>query len=162
MTLKNQKMYYLPCVRFIKNFQSYNSSPKFKKGQEFAIYEDTLGVDKPDFEICLIQHTDFGNNIRCAPVDVVETFVRLVKPKFKIGDVVLKRGTELPFRIFEHQMMTGRIWYREGWSLVSGCEGGATEDKLDLCDKSYKEYHWATTYDKEVVEKFPHLAYAIR
>jgi hypothetical protein len=161
MTLKNQKVYYLPCVRFIADFQSYSSSPVFKKGQEFPIFEDTLALDKPDSEICIIQYSDFANNIWRIPVSVVETFVKLIKPKFKIGDIVLKKGTELPFRIFEHQIMTGRIWYREGWSLVSGCEGGATEDKLDLCDAQQRKIWSATYYDKDVVKKFPHLAYAI-
>jgi hypothetical protein len=157
---KNQNVYYVPCVRFKEDYK-WGSMVSFKKGEEFVIDDDNMTLHNPDNEVSIIQHSQYANNIWTVPMEVVEMFVKVVKPKYKIGDIVLKKGTMLPFRIFEYSLSCGQIWYRDGWSMVTDYAGGATENNIDLCPKDHKQMWSATHYDKDVIKKYPNLSYAI-
>lgn len=162
MKTKNQNVYYVPHVRIKEDFK--NIVIDLKAGSEYPIADiddtmipykkDEIGIMVSDKMFC--QHTT-------VPINQVELFVKIIVPKFKLGDIVKKSGSKNnTFRIYEYCLLQGKIWYRDGWSIATGCESGVHEECLEYIGNNDIDISGIHYYDKLVSEKYPeHYKYVM-
>ena len=157
----NLSAYYVPTVVFKNdvNFLVKN----FKKGEEAFVYERTDNLFQFDAtqKILVITKGVMGNDILSLNLEDVDLKVKIVIPKFKIGDIVRISGwgDKMPgrrFRIWEYCWLGIDLWYRDGWSVATGMESGVLESNLVL-DENQKSDEHVKYYDDLVKNKNPHL-----
>lgn len=123
----NQPVYYIPYVEILKDFDYFGI--KGKKGDIFPIAEETMSYDFNKNNVSIMVHQAFGCNIIPLPEQDVKLFVNKLIPKFKLGEIVSNLDdNKSPFRIAQHCIIQGKIWYRTCWSVSTGFEGGRHEE----------------------------------
>ena len=107
-------------------------------------------------------HSSHACNIHGIPKDKVELFVKLVVPKFKVGQVVKTEGGKNDsYRIWRYYLCQGRIRYRDGWSVATGCASGKSEEDLELATGDDLDC-WGIEYNDNLVkEKQPSVYNAV-
>jgi hypothetical protein len=127
---KNQPVYYVPYARVIVDKIRCPGFDNITKGKEFPIEVDPYSEHINEVGI-LIADPMFCHHVH-VPKDQVELFVKTIVPKYKLGHIVKKIGVKHDtFRIYEYTLLQGKIWYRDGWSVATGCESGVHEDELE-------------------------------
>ena len=156
--MKNKKIYYIPYARFTKEFENRYPNYTFKKGDEYPIDSHNpptdLNCELDPTQVAILKDGVMGVDVISIPLEHIEMFIKVVIPKFKLGDVV-KRENSSPFRVFEYSIIHGKVWYRDGWGVATHCESGVHEEYLEKCsavDSWEVEY-----YDLLVKEANPHL-----
>ena len=128
-TLINQPVYYIPYVRIIKAIDSYTTTP-LSIGDEYPIQLDKGTFNHNPDCITIMVHSPIACHIYDINKDKLETFVKEVVPTFKVGDIVKRGEKGSPYKVAEHCITQGKIWYRDGWSLDTGFESGVHEENL--------------------------------
>lgn len=143
----NLPVYYVPYARMIKDVKKPYNGRVLSAGSEFPIHDSEVYQFKKD-EIELSVRTNMLT-IDVTPVKLseVELFVKLVYPKFQIGDVIIdaypnSSQTPIPMRVHEIDLYSGEIHYRDEWSMRTGCAGGRPESGSRLATPEEKQ-HWA-------------------
>lgn len=120
---KNEPAYYLPFVEY--------------KGKEYLIYQENAMQYKLVNEVRVSYRNRVGINVFTVPTKHCTLFVKIVVPKFKIGDKVKKKFDHaIAFHVTEYTIFAscGMVWYRDEWSKKTGLEAGALEEDLELCN----------------------------
>lgn len=150
--LNNQPIYYIPYVRFEQDYFSKFSNGALKRGWEYPIQLEHLnGFEPKKDEIDIMILTRYANNIVRVDINYVQTFVKILIPKFKIGDVLVNKDGTAPHRVYAYGIVHARIWYRDGWSEATGYESGRSEDDLRLATAE-EAASWEVGYYDSLVE----------
>ena len=145
---KNQSVYYIPYVRLKQD--TYGAGVgTLVEGSEYPIKLNNIAFDLKG-KIPIMVLTKHACNIVHLKDEEVETFVKRVEPKFKLGQVVKNVKSGGHFRIWEVDIISGRIWYRNGWSIATGYENGVGEENLIAADDSEQ---WHVEYNDKLVEQ---------
>lgn len=147
--LKNQPAYYVPYARLRKDIDG------LKAGAEYPINQDNFRFDFKKNKIKIMVHVPYACNIIEVPLCDVDLFVNVIVPKFKIGSVVAKTTTAQVYRVYEHSIVQGKVWYRDGWSEATGLESGCHEDKLRQATDLEAASDQVKSNDNLVKEKKP-------
>lgn len=155
----NQHAYYLPYARFRKPYKSLGL--EIQAGEELSVHQDIVTVLAHSYEVYVGKLAGLGFNVFPVHLSIVELFVKIVQPLFKVGDIVIRKDDEKngisAFRIYEYTIVHGKVWYRDGWCVATNCESGVYEEHLRLVDPHNEEaVSWNIDYyDSLVKEKYP-------
>lgn len=147
----NEPAYYIPYVRFTQDYPSKYVG-HIAKGSEYPVNQDNSILGLADDEISIQVLTAYANNIINVDSGYVQLFIKVIRPIFKIGDVVFNTQSRIlgAFRIYSYGIVAGRIWYRDGWSEATGCESGVHEENLRLATPKEAE-GWEVEYNDSLV-----------
>lgn len=161
MKLENQPVYYLPSVKFKEDFLVRYLPKNFHKDSIYPIeIDNNLTSFDPHKEIQIISHDEFHCNIIPISLDKVELLCQLIVPKYKLGDIVVKKDARDEcgiFRIYEYTLLQGKIWCRDSWSVATDLEGGVFEENLRLATDEEKTMWPVKSGDDLVKTKKPDL-----
>jgi hypothetical protein len=69
-----------------------------------------------------------------------------------VATVGTEPGRTHIFRVCEYTFSQTDIWYRDGWSMKTGCQGGGAEKRLRAATKAELE-SWEYKYDLGLYEE---------
>lgn len=153
----NQCVYYLPYVRFRQKYEHRFGGFVFERNDEFPIQQEVAPINFDDNTVHIMATGNYVINVIPVPLLYVELYVKIVKPSFAVGDVVaskmdVKNGLSA-YRIYEYTIRSGRVWYRNGWSVATGCESGCFEENLRPASKEEMASWQVDYYDNLVKDK---------
>lgn len=143
----NLPVYYVPYARMIKDVKKPYVLRTLKIGEEFPIYDAEQYGFNIEEVLLSVRANSFTIDVTPVILDEVELFVKLVYPKFQIGDVIIdaypnSSQKPIPMRVYEIGLYSGEIHYRDEWSMRTGCDGGMPERICRLVTPEEKQ-HWA-------------------
>lgn len=154
----NNAAYYVPYVKLREDFKPYLGET-LKKGDEFPVHLENSNFNFDPEQVEIMVHGKYFCNIHKIPLEKVKMFVKVIRPKFKLGQVVKNVGSRNGgFRIYRYTIIQGKVWYMDGWCVATGYQSGCHEDDLILADEEKADVDY---YDSLMQEKQPSIYNAI-
>jgi hypothetical protein len=137
-TIKNAP-FYLIIVAIVKE-QIINCGTILKVGEEWIVDQSqmrTTGYDRSDeFYVMKRSPISFmGYNVFKVPVKSFELQVKTIVPKYKVGDVVIRKDAvqqTIASRVSSYNLSHGSIWYQDEWGDSQGLASGHLEEDIRL------------------------------
>jgi hypothetical protein len=124
-----------------------------KHGELYPI-DTTKTILNDRHEFNLLKRDIFGIASFSVPKNLCACVFKVVRSRFDVGQIVIKKGTEIAFRIYSMKWSDVDFWCQNGWGEANGFASGAYEDDLELAsDEQIERSADYIKYYDELMEK---------
>jgi hypothetical protein len=106
-------------------------------------------------EFNLMRRDIFGVTSFAVPKRLCTCVFKVVESKFHVGQIVIKKGTEIPFRIYGITWDRVDFWLKDGWGMSQNLASGAMESDVRLAteDEIANNQYYIRYYDELMCKK---------